>query len=509
MTERIAIIDLGSNSARLIVMHVYKSSSYNLVYHQKEAVRLSQGLDSQMLLQPAAMERALTALQTFARMCGLFGVDQILAVATAAVRSARNGAAFVDQVRRQTGIPLQIITGEEEATLGYLGVVNTIDITDALLFDLGGGSTELTLIKDRKPKEVVSLPFGAVTLTERFRTQNNPNEAQWNELHTHILRSLGKLPWLKNISLPLIGVGGTARNLAKIDQRRKNYPTPKLHNYRMGAMAFDEIWKTLFKTDVSQRRKIPGLSSERADIILAGAAVVKCLLDATRGDQFIISGCGVREGLFLRHYLTKRKMPAVLPDILAHSAHNILLFYNGQFEHAVHVVKLVNSLFDGWQVLHNLEPRDKALLSVAARLHDTGITINYYDHPRHSAYLIENARLFGLTHREQMLTALVAGWHNGLSTKYVRNRGYMEFLDNADWQKARKMALLLALAESLDATETQLIPTIQTEVLPDRACLTLITAENIDIEYAALQKQVKWFKKEFATELAVAISRPV
>ncbi len=505
MTERIAVIDLGSNSARLIVMHVYKSGAYNLVYHQKEAVRLGQGIDAHNELQPEAIDRTLAVLHTFAHMCQLFQVDQILAVATAAVRNARNGAAFIELVQQQTEIPLRVITGAEEAYLGYNGVINTIDVSDALLFDLGGGSMELTLIKDRKPQNMISLPFGAVTLTERFHTQDSISDSQYSELHEYILQGLAKVPWLKNTFLPLIGIGGTARNLCKIDQRRKNYPTPKIHNYRMGVIAFNEIWKTLMKSSASNRRKIPGLSSERADIILAGATVIKSLFEVVRGDQFIASGCGVREGLFLRHYSTSRNLPDITPDILAQSTRNILLFYNGQIEHTTHVANMAEALFDGWQLFHHLEPRDRVLLSVAAQLHDIGITINYYDHPRHSAYLIENARLFGLTHREQILTALIAGWHNGLSAKYVRNRIYNEFLDEADWQKARKMALLLALAETMDATEMQLIKKVQASVFPGRAYLTLTASENITIEYAALQKHAKWLKKEFNAELDITV----
>lgn len=125
----------------------------------------------------------------------------------------------------------------------------------------------------------------------------------------------------------------------------------------------------------------------------------------------------------------------------------MLLFYKGNEAHAEHVAKLADTMFDHWQPILRLTSRDRCLLQVAALLHDIGITINYYDHARHSAYLAENARLFGLTHREQMLIAVVAGWHNGPSAKYVRNKIYSEFLDQYNWQTARKLALLLALAE--------------------------------------------------------------
>ena len=507
MTEHVAIIDLGSNSARLIVMHIYHNGAYNLVYNQKETVRLSEGMGISNMLQPEAIERATAILKVFSHMCQLFNVDKILAVATAAVRSAKNGPTFLQQVQQETGISLRVISGETEAQLGYIGVINTIDTTDALLFDLGGGSTELTLVKNRKVEKVISLPFGAVTLTERFGSQNKINDSQLTELYTFIMHHLNNISWLKssaNFSIPLIGMGGTARNIAKMDQKRKNYPFPKVHNYRLGAISFNDLWKALAKTSFAQRRKIPGLSSERADIIVAGVCIVNCLFETIQSSQLIISGCGVREGLFLQYYLSRTGHNEMVSDPLQHSTHNMLMFYKGQAVHAYHVAKLAQIMFDGWQPLLHLNARHKMLLKVAALLHDIGITINYYDHPRHSAYLLENARLFGLTHREQMLCAVVASWHNGLAIKYVRNKIYSEFLDEADWQTARKLALLLALAESLDTTQMGLIEKIEVSLNATQAHLELTTSESAPIEREMVEKHGKWFKKELGVPLVIA-----
>lgn len=503
MTQRIAIIDLGSNSARLIVMHIYTNGAYNLVYHQKESVRLSEGMSDSNMLQPAAIARAITTLQLFAEMCRLFNVDLIIAVATAAVRNAHNRQQFLDLVQERAGIVFNVISGEEEAKLGFTGVINTIDVTSAVLFDLGGGSTEITLIKDRKPEKVISVPIGAVSLTERFRTQDRVSEAKLNDLNDYIMSYLEVIPWLTKNSLPLIGVGGTARNLAKMDQRRKNYPFSKVHNYRFGHISFNELWKSLVSTSYNQRRKFPGLSSERADIIIAGATMAKCLFDTVGAPYLIVSGCGVREGLFLKHYLDRAGLEPVIPDILEHSTRNMLLFYKGNAGHAYHVAELADTMFEGWQELHKLTPRDRKLLRVASLLHDIGITINYYDHPRHSAYLVENARLFGLSHREQMLTALIAGWHNGPSSKYLRYKLYNEFLDEMDWHKGRKLACLLALAESLDATQTGAIRKIDAFLKGETPHMTLFTDGQDAIERQDLERHRKWFRKEFGAELTV------
>ncbi|MDU2064248.1 MAG: exopolyphosphatase [Sporomusaceae bacterium] len=503
MTESVAVIDLGSNSARLVISNIYHNGAYNLVYNQKESVRLSEGMEKDNCLQPAAIERAIRTLNAFAHMCQIHKADKIIAVTTAAVRNARNGQEFIQLVKDKTNIDLEIISGEKEAKIGSIAVTNTIDIRDALLFDLGGGSTELTLIRDHKVVELISIPFGAITLTEKFKTQDKVSNENLTALTEYIKKTFAAIPWLQNLKLPLVGIGGTARNIAKMDQRQKNYPFPKIHNYRMGMISFENLWQTLIRTNLNQRRKLPGLSSERADIIIAGINIVKTLFEVSAGTQFIVSGSGLREGLFMHYYLQRENQPDVLPDILMHSTRNMLLFYKGNTLHAYHVSYLALSLFDGWKDLLQLTGRERTLLKVAAFLHDIGITINYYDHTRHTAYLVENARLFGLTHREQMLVAVVAGWHHGMSGKAVR-RNYYEFLDEADWSTARKLALLLSLAESLDETQMHRIQSVSATIENDKAKLTLKTfEEDALIERQSAEKHTKWFRKEMQIPLII------
>ncbi len=503
MSERVAVIDLGSNSARLIIMHIYANGAYNLVYHQKESLRLGEGMGRDQMLQPAAITRSLSALRNCAQMCSIMKVDTILAVATAAVRNARNGPEFLELVEKETGLPLQAISGESEAQLGYLGAINTIDMKDAVLFDLGGGSTEISLVKNRRMVESISLPIGAVNLSDEFKTHDKVTKSNLAHLSGFIDRQLNKAPWLEAMSLPLVGIGGTARNIAKMDQSRKNYPFSKIHNYRMGPIALEDLFRLITSANLVQRRRMSGLSSERSDIIVAGIAVVKRLFDRVRASNLIISGCGVREGLFFSHYLRDEYFPDVISDILGHSTMNMLRFYKVNEQHALHVTDLTLQLFDGWSALHQLDSRDRMLLKCAALLHDIGISINYYDHARHSAYLVENARLFGLTHREQILTAVVAGWHGNISAKMLRNRLYSEFLDEADWSKARKMAVILSVANSLDSTQRQLITNPLVAFAKGTANVSVSTEGDCSLEMQSVEKQRKAFQRELGAELKI------
>lgn len=504
MSERVAVIDLGSNSARLIIMHIYANGAYNLVYHQKESIRLGEGMGRDQMLQPAAVERAMSALRNCAQMCRIMKVDTVMAVATAAVRNARNGPEFLLLAEQETGLPIQAISGENEALLGFLGSINTLNVQDGVLFDLGGGSTEISLVKNRQMVESISLPIGAVNLSDEFKTHDKVSKNMLSHLCGFIDRQLDKASWLGSMSLPLVGIGGTARNIAKMDQARKNYPFAKVHNYRMGPIALEDLFRLITGVNLVQRKRMTGLSSDRGDIIIAGISVIKRLFDKTRASNFIISGCGVREGLFFRHYLRRQEYtPDVIPDILAHSALNILRFYKVNEIHAQHVTDMTLKLFDGWASLHHLDARDRKLLQTAALLHDIGISINYYDHSRHSAYLVENARLFGLTHREQILTAVVAGWHSNISAKLTRNKLYSEFLDETDWTKARKMAAILGVANSMDSTHRQLLSHPLVSATADTAAVVVSADGDCSLEMRAVEKQRKTFQRELGAELQV------
>ena len=271
----------------------------------------------------------------------------------------------------------------------------------------------------------------------------------------------------------------------------------------MGPIALEDLFRLITSANLVQRKRMSGLSSERGDIIVAGISVVKRLFEQVRASNLIISGCGVREGLFFRHYLRHEYTPDVIPDILSHSTLNMLRFYKVNEQHALHVTDMTMRLFDGWAPLHHLDARDRKLLYSAAMLHDIGISINYYDHTRHSAYLVENARLFGLTHREQILTAVIAGWHSNISAKLLRNRLYNEFLDETDWTKARKMASILAVANSFDSTHRQLITNPMASVSANTATVVVSTDGDCSLEIQAVEKQRKAFQRELGAELQV------
>ena len=503
--QRIAIIDIGSNSARLVISHIYKNGAYNMVYNQKEALRLSQKVDGQNLLTEEAFTSTLDTMRSFAHMCKIYQADKTIAVATAAIRNASNGPELVAEVAEQTGIQLHIISGKTEAYISYLGVINTLDVKNGIIFDLGGGSTELILFKNRKILESVSLPLGAVNTTGMFNTRNEMPPNVYNDLNAFVMSRLAQYPWLKQSNLPLIGVGGTARTVAKIIQRAKKYPATKIHNYSYPIQTFRSFFNKLCLTNLEQRKKISGLSTERSDIILAGSSIISCLLEATGAKKLITGGCGLREGLFYDYYSKSNNAPLIAKNILERSRENTLRLFESDTAHARHITKLALAMFDGWMELHKVRKSYRRLLETAALLHDIGITINFYSHARHSAYMIQNAKLFGLTHKEQIITSAIAGWHNGISKNYFKSRFYKEMLTENNWKLINKLSLLLALAESLDYSEMRMVHTLTPSFNKKNALLTLHAEHAPTIEMHQLKDHLSWFKKAFGVELKVEV----
>lgn len=511
--QRIAMIDIGSNSARLVINRIHSDYSYNMIYNQKETLRLSQKVDDKGMFTADGIKTTVNTLNNFVHMCKLFKADKILAVCTAAIRNAKNSEAVIAELQKQTHIPVRVITGEEEANYAFLGAISSLDIQDALFFDLGGGSVELILVRDRRVVFSISLPIGTVNTTDKFPVDNKvlpENDNNYKKMCECINKALNKVAWIKDLNLPLVGIGGTARTLAKIIQRRNNYNYYKLHNYQFTYEMFADFFSALKKTPRNGRYRIPGLSADRADIILAGASIIDALFKTAGAKEFITSGYGVRDGLFYEYYFSViHNDTNVMDNVLTHSIKVAQDLYHLDCEHAARVTGFAEKMFKAWYTLHRLPKNYEKILQVAGELHDIGVAINYYNHEQHSAYLIESIQLFGVTHFEQMLSAVVACWHNGISQGYFKHHVYNDVLKEQDWQNARKLAVILTLAEALDYSEVGAVKDIDVSFGKNGSVLVLVESadeqKKPSVEIAQVRSKANLFKKEFGVELIVGI----
>jgi exopolyphosphatase/guanosine-5'-triphosphate,3'-diphosphate pyrophosphatase len=312
--QRVAVIDLGSNSFRMVVFEA-ADGSWEREDECSAAVRIGEGLTATGRLSDAAMERALRTLDAFTDLCAQRGLGErsVDAVATSAIRDAENGGAFLERVRLRTGLDVRVLSREQEARYGYLAAVNSTTLTDGCVLDLGGGSLQLVRVAGRIARESGSWRLGAVRMTERFLAGEGPaKRSQLKALGAHISRKLERAPWLESTGPRLVGLGGTVRNLAAAAERAAGLPADEVQGFVIEREALDDLIARLAALPATERSSVPGIKPARADIVLAGAVVIQGVMRCGGFGTLEVTGAGLREGIFFERQLARQQLDDVL-----------------------------------------------------------------------------------------------------------------------------------------------------------------------------------------------------
>jgi exopolyphosphatase/guanosine-5'-triphosphate,3'-diphosphate pyrophosphatase len=499
VSQRIAVIDLGSNSARVIVMKYRPGSSYHLEDEIREVVRLRQGM-TEAGLSEAAMLRGLSTLRLFKRFCQSVNANPIIATATSAVREAANGAQFIKRVEAEIGLSLRILSGEQEAYYGVLGSLNAVPLESGLVVDIGGGSAQISQVRERRFVQGKALTLGALALTERFVRSDPIKKSELKNVQAEIERQLDSISWLHHERGPLVGLGGTIRNLAKIEAARRDFPLNSINGFPLSSAALDETIRLLRELPISQRRRIAGLSRDRVDIILPGALVLQALVNRLGVENVTISEYGLREGLFFEQFRQDLATP-VTPNLREFSVLNLGRFYGYQEAHAHHVRHLSCRLFDQLAPLHGYGAWERELLGAAALLHDIGTAVRYNDHHKYSQMLITDNGLPGYSSREIALIALLTRFHR----KGTPEAGsYATLLQADDDKRLARLAALLRVAEYLERGRIGIVRDVLARWNEKQLCLTLVSDEYPAVElWDAARNGQSLMETAFARELVL------
>jgi exopolyphosphatase/guanosine-5'-triphosphate,3'-diphosphate pyrophosphatase len=459
--QKIGIIDLGSNTTRLIVMAYEPGHCFKLLDEVSEAARLAEGVGDSRRLQSEPIRRAVEALRMFESFCRSTGVEQIIAVGTSAIREAVNQEEFWHALRSATPLDLQIISASEEAYYGYVGAVNALALRDGFVFDTGGGSTQVVAVRDQQLRRSFSVQAGVLRFSERYVNSDPINKRDLRNLRAGAKAAFAELDWFSaDQGLLLAGMGGTVRTLARMDMKQRTYPLDRVHGYLLTRTAINTIIELLIPRNHRERAAVPGLKEDRADVTLAGAVIIDALMEQSGFNELCVSGQGVREGLFYAHFLTNTD-PPILPDPRAFSVQNLAVLSHYEAAHTERVADLALNLFDQLAPLHLYGAWERELLRYAAILHDIGVQVGYYDHHKHSAYLVLNSTLLGFTHREVvMLAALVRNHRKGFSAL----DDYAAILQPGDEQRIARLSALLRVAEYLERSKSQVVAQVRVEI---------------------------------------------
>ncbi len=510
---KLAILDIGTNSIHLVLAEVEPDFSYKILDRYKDMTRLGDGAFKTRRLSEAAMARGLEVIRTLATLARNKGYERVEAVATSAVREARNGGEFIEEVARETGLTVRVVTGQEEARLIYLGVRHSMDLTEqpTLVVDVGGGSVELILGNHKRMVQGQSLKLGAIRMKDLYLKQDPPTKSMLQDMQQAIDAQLkSTLQQFKTKQFDrLVGTSGMAGNLTEIIYlRRTGRPVPQLNLATIMLKEVAAVEHLLINGSFKARLAIPGLDPKRADTLLPATAVIRSLMERIGHDEMTMSDKAIREGLiydFIERNREGLRAEQEIPNVRRRNVIYLARRCHYPQSHSHHVATLATRLFDQTKPLHGLGEREREWLEYAAILHDVGYLINSRQHHKHAYYLIKNSDLYGLTADEIETVANIARYHRralpqdkhaSLKALPARNRRTLEVL-----------SALLRIADGLDRSHFSVIQSLDVK-LGKPLTITVQTAGDPELEIWAARTRTDLFEKIFKRPVQFATRAP-
>jgi exopolyphosphatase/guanosine-5'-triphosphate,3'-diphosphate pyrophosphatase len=507
---RLAAIDVGTNTIRLVVVEVEPDGNYRVIDEEREMTRLGRGLYRTGRIGRAPMERSLETLCKMRKIADGLGAAPVRAVATAAVREAANGQAFRREAQRRCGVRIESISPEEEAQLAFKSAMRhfTPGAGAFAAVDIGGGSIEVVLVADGVVHAVHSLPLGAVRLTERYCRSDPLRKRDWKRLKRAIDRAMdaviGDPPFTADV---IVGSGGTFTNLGEMIQAEREGRLAQIRGYVMTRGDLGRLLDRLRETPLAQRRRMGGLNPKRADIIVAGAAAVSRLAKRLGTRRIVINDRGIRDGLIVSMIedmgLADAKATATLDRM--DSVREFARKCRSNERHCRQVADVATGIFDALQEPFEIPAGGRDILEAGALLHDVGYLINHARHHKHAYHLIMHGDLRGFSPGEVELIANVARYHRRAFPK--KSHSAFRRLDRADRRLVRQLSGILRVADGLDRTHGQSVTGVRADVTDARVRLHVAASEDPVVDVADAYRKSRLFEKAFHVGIAFEWSR--
>ena len=504
LTQRLAAIDVGTNSIRLVVAEALRDGNYRILTEEKDTARLGKDLAATGRLNAQAVERSLEALRRMKQIAAGYQVRELRVIGTCALREATDGAEFCRRAKEEIGLEIDVIGADQEAHLAFSSVARAfqLDGKNVAIADIGGGSTEIILASGRAIEEVYTTPLGAVRMTDLFLNGQESTADAFQGLMGGIDRELRKhtkrLVFWPHL---LIGSGGTFTTLAEMVMASKGQTGLPLRGYEVTHAEVGHLLDRLRKVPLKARRNLPGLSPDRADIILAGVAIIDSLMRRFRVNRLQVHDRGVRDGLLLMMLEQSRGGFGDDPHDQEAAIERFALNCGADIKHSRQVAKLATQILSQVMGEAGLSPSDRLLLDAAARLQDVGYLIDYEKHHKHSYHLILHSRLAGFQPHQLELIANIARYHRGKEPK--KKHENFKRLSNKDQSRVRKLAAILRLAGGFDRSNTQQVRDILISVEPDEIVMRAVSDEPPEVDLWAARRRAAPFEKEFGRRLVI------
>ncbi len=523
--NRLAAIDVGTNSIRLIIAELDGEGSYRVLDDEKEITRLGAGLAQTGRMSAEAIGRSVEAIARMRNIADGFKVGSVCAVGTAVARDADNAEELRSAILRTAGIELEIISPEREAQLAYRSVAAAFDLdeTTAAIVDIGGGSTEVVLCARGLIEAVYPIPMGAVRLTEMFGGPEASCGPRWGEMRDAIRAELKKVVGKPSFTPQvMIGTGGTLTTLAGMTLHQQRGPlwaqgdSSSVRGHVMQRSDFRHMLERLRKMSVAERARVPGLPSERADIIVAGVAIADLLMKRLGVNELRVHDRGIRDGLLLEMAERARgEAPAAAPSDPMRSVQRFARACRYDHTHCEHTAGLALQIFDQLRdqssklsesIASSLTDESRTILEAAALLQDVGYHINYTRHHKHSHHLILHADLLGFTPRQTRMIANVARYHRRALPK-LKHESFAR-LDAVHRDTVRTLSSILRVAGGLDRAHVQRVSSVRVVVDGERARFAAEAPDDPHVELWGASRKSDLFEQHFGLDVSFEWAPP-
>jgi exopolyphosphatase / guanosine-5'-triphosphate,3'-diphosphate pyrophosphatase len=498
---QLAAIDAGSNAIRLVIARATSAKHIQILDCERAAVRLGHNAFTRRVISGDTISRAARAFRQFRDRMDQNNVGAYRAVATAAAREARNYRRLMDRVQRKAGIELEVISSEEEARLVCSAVQWTLGdrIQPRLIFDLGGGSLELSFYQRGVLEQRIGLPLGTIRLMETFSIEGAIDEDNSNRLRHHILALLrSAMPSPPRLSRSIaVACGGNAEALVRIaaGPMVERFPTINTRLLR------DQTWRML-ALDVPGRMRVFRIRKDRAEVIGIAAIIFNTLAKWLDLRTMLVPGVGVREGILLDLVAEQYSVRTTTEEEKGRASELLAstrwfarrLDYNPQ--HAEQVARLALSLFDQLRPIHEMGADLRLVLEMAALLHDVGHFVSRKSHHRHGEYLIRNGEIPELRGWRRDMVAALVRYHNSKSEPQLEHASYAA-LDGQRRRQTRLLTSLLRIAEKLESEHAQRIAGVDVQISGRKAIFIIRALDGTRLDLLGLERKSGLFEKEF------------
>lgn len=506
-TQKLAAIDIGSNSLKLVIVEAAASDSFTVLLQERERVRLGHDTLKSHFLSAEAIDLSSATIAKFRSIAESREVDSIIAVATASVREAENAAEFVNEIEQRTGVKVDVLSSIEEARLIGVATAQYFGAQKETLLniDIGGGSTELSLMKNGEPHKLFSMKLGAVGLTEKFIFSNPPKSKELRNIQGEIAFALERpLRKIKDENWQISsGTSGTILNLAALldFQNGEGSATNAIIQFKK----LVALNKMLAKISLETRAKLPVISPSRAEVIVAGGQILEGVMRALKINSLQPCYYALREGViidYLREIETEELPP--VPDVDNYRLKDVFAIgrrYGYEESHALQVADLSEKIFDALAPIYNLRRHGRTLLSAAALLHDVGYHISHESHHKHSLYLIKHSEMTGFSETEKLMIANVARYHRAALPK-EKHLDFMQ-LSEKERKNVAQLGAILRIADALDRGYENHVKDIKFKRTKQKLYLKLVSPQDCRIEIKAIEQKKDLFESAFNCQLKI------